>query len=325
MRWFALMNESKTFGITGHPRCAAAWPLLVLAVCASLVGSSVARGQAPAKKTTSEDKSLFAKDGAEIKITYFKSNAGQDAAVVVMLHGKGGNRLIWKGYAEALQKADFAVVTVDLRGHGESTGGSGGTAGGKKNESSAPKGKDYANMVGLDMEAVKKFLFEEHQKKQLNMNKLGIVAADISTPVAIAYAELDWEKKPYDDAPTLALGTPRGQDVQALVLLSPEATAPGLNVTKSVGVIRVLARPVLLGVGSKTKADLTAANKLYDLLAPKKEEQAHIEIHRYDTPLEGTNLLGKNFGIEKHMFDFLNKHLKDYKSDWRDRRNKLDL
>ena len=323
MRLSALMNLSKTCGFTCHPPRAAAWSLLTLALCASLGTSSVARAQAPPKKATSEDKTLTAKDGASIAITYFKSTAGQDAAVVVMLHGKGGNRQIWKAYAEALQKADFAVITVDLRGHGESTGGTGGAATGKKNDSSAPKARDYAAMVAGDMEAVKKFVFEEHKKKQLNMNKLGIVAADLSTPVAIAYTELDWEKKPYDDAPTLALQTPRGQDVQALVLLSPEATAPGLNVTKSLSVIRLLGRPVMLGVGSKNKTDLTAAKKIYDLLAPKKEDYVYIE--QYETPLEGTNLLGKNLKVEAHMFNFLNKHLKDHKSEWRDRRSKLDL
>ncbi len=322
MRWFALMNLSTTFGIARHPRGAASRSLLVLAVCSVLTTSSVARGQAP-KKATSEDKSLVAKDGVEIKITYFKSTLGQDAPVVVMLHGKGGNRLIWKSHAEALQKFDYAVVTVDLRGHGESVGGSGGGTG-KKSDSSSPKARDYAAMVAGDMEAVKKFLFEEHQKKELNMNKLGIVAADMSTPVAIAYTEFDWEKTPYDDAPTLALRTPKGQDVQVLVLLSPESTAPGINVNKSLGAIRFFGRPVLpvlLAVGSKNKADLTAVNKMYDLLAPKKEE--HIEIHRYDTPLEGTNLLNKNLGFEKHMVDFLNKYLKDFKSEWRDRRSKL--
>ena len=321
MRLPALMNLSKTFCFNDHRHRAASW--LILAVGAMLAATSVTSAQAPPKKATSEDKSLPAKDGAEIKITYYKSTAGQDAAVIVMLHGKGGNRQIWKSHAEGFQKNDYAVVTVDLRGHGESAGATGGAATGKKNDSSSPKAKDYAAMVAGDMEAVKKFLFEEHQKKQLNMNKLGIIASDMSTPVAIAYTELDWDKKPYEDAPTLALQTPKGQDVQALVLLSPEATAPGLNITKSLGVIRFLNRSVMLGVGSKNKADLTAANKMYDLLAPKKEE--HIEIKRYDTPLEGTNLLGKNLGVEKHMLDFLNKHLKDYKSVWRDRRSKLDL
>jgi pimeloyl-ACP methyl ester carboxylesterase len=293
---------------------------LGIAVLMSLTISGVSWGQAPVKKATTEDKSLFARDGAEIKITYFKSTVGQEAPVVVMLHGKGGNRFIWKTFAENLQKADFAVVTVDLRGHGESAGGSGAT--GKKSESS-PKAKDYANMVALDMEVIKKFLFDEHQKKQLNMNKLGIVASDMSTPIAVAYTELDWEKKAYDDAPTPALQTPRGQDVQALVLLSPEATAPGLNVTKSVGLIRVLGRAVLIGVGSKGSADLKDANKLYDQLAPRKEKDDHIYIERYDSPLQGTALLGKS-KVDLHMFNFLVKHVKDYKSEWRDRRSKLE-
>lgn len=322
MRLSALTNLSKTFGFSGRPDRTTPWSLLVLALCLPLATSSAARAQAPPKKATTEDRTLAAKDGANIAITYFKSTVGQDASVVVLLHGKGGNRQIWKSYAEALQKADFAVITVDLRGHGESAGATGGAATGKKNDPSSPKAKDYAAMVAGDMEAVKKFLFEEHQKKQLNMNKLAIVASDISTPVAIAYTELDWEKKPYDDAPTLAQQTPRGQDVQALVLLSPESTAPGINVTRSLGVIRVLGRPVMLGVGSKNKADLTAANKMYELLAPKKEEYVYLE--KYETPLEGTNLLGKNLKVEAHIFNFLNKHLKDYKSDWRDRRSKLD-
>ena len=322
MRRFALVNLSTSSGVACHSRRAASWPLLVLALCSVLTASSAARGQAPAKKPTNEDLTLTAKDGQEIKITYYKSTAGQEAPVVVMLHGKGGNRLIWKSHAEAFQKFDFAVITVDLRGHGESTGGSGSGGAGKKGDTGSPKAKDYAAMIAGDMEAVKKFLFVEHQKKQLNMNKLGIVAADMSTPVAIAYLELDWEKKPYDDAETLEKQTRRGQDVQALVLLSPEATAPGVNVTKSLGYIRGVGRAVMLGVGSKNKADFTAANKMYDLLAPKKEE--NIEIHRYDTPLGGTNLLGKNLGVEKQMLDFLNKHVKDHKSTWRDRKNKAD-
>jgi pimeloyl-ACP methyl ester carboxylesterase len=278
-----------------------------------------AQGNKPA---TSQDLTLTAKDGADIKITYFKSQAGQDAPVVVMLHGKKSNRLVWKSYAEALQKVDFAVVTVDLRGHGESVveGGS------DKKPNSAPKARDYAAMIALDMEAVKKFLHEEHQKKELNMNKLAIVAADMSTPVAIAYTEIDWEKEPYDDAPTLALRTPRGQDVQALVLLSPEISAPGLAVTKSLNVLRNLGRPVLICVGSKNASDLAAAKKTYDQLSPKEpkeEELRYIFLEQYDTTFQGTNLIGKGYKVEQHMYNFLVKFAKEHKSEWRDRRSKL--
>ncbi len=323
MRFCASSNQWRTLGEAHRAPTSAC---LALGLCAVLATTTSAYGQAPAKKATSEEKTLSTKDNANVAITYFKATGGQDAPVVVMLHGKGGSRQVWKAYAEALQKADFAVVTVDLRGHGESTGGGGAAAAGKKADTSAPGKREYAAMVAGDMEAVKNFLRDEHQLKQLNMNKLAIVAADMSTPVAIAYTELDWKKTPYDDAPTLALKTPRGQDVQALILLSPETTAPGLSVSKSVDFIRVIGRPVLICVGTKSKSDLTTANKMHDQLAPKKEEKEQIiYIERYESPLGGTNLLNKNLGVEKHMFVFLTKHLKDHKSDWRDRRSKLDL
>lgn len=291
-------------------------PWVALLLAAALAPSAFA--QAP-PKATSQDVTLQTRDGQEIRITYFKSTAGQDAPVVVLLHGKGGNRLVWKSFAEQLQKVEFAAITVDLRGHGESVAGG---ATGKKSEA-APKARELQAMVAGDMEAVKKFIYDEHQEKQLNMNKLGIVAADISTPVAIAFAELDWEKKPFDDAPTLALSTPRGQDVQALALLSPEASAPGMATNRSLGLIRNLGRAVLICVGSKNTGDLSDARKMYDILAPKKEGFEQMYLEQYDSKLRGTDLLGKGLKVEQHLYTFLLKHVKDHKSEWRDRKSKL--
>ena len=300
-------------------RSSARWRVAAHALVMALVCGSVARAQVPAK-AVSQDGTLITKDGQELKITYFKSTVGQEAPVVILLHGKGGNRLIWKPFATDLQKADFAVITVDLRGHGESTGGAGGSSG--KKPDTGPKAKEFVGMVAGDLEAVKRFLYEEHQNKQLNMNKLGIVAADITTPVAVAYAELDWEKKPYDDAPTLALSTPRGQDVQALALLSPEASVPGLGTNKTLAVIRNLNRAVLICVGSKNPGDVATSKKMHEILAPKKEGFEHIYLEQYDSKLRGTDLLGKGFKVEQHVFNFLVKHVKGYRSEWRDRKNK---
>lgn len=298
--------------------CFHVMPLRMAPLVALALICSTAWGQAQ-PRPTSEDKTLVTKDQQEIKITYFKSAAGEEAPVVILLHGKGGNRLIWKSFAEQLQKVDFAVVTVDLRGHGDSAGSD---SSGKKNE--GPKKGDYLAMVGGDLEAVKKFLFEEHQNKQLNMNKLGIVAADEMAPVAIAYTELDWEKTPYDDAPTLELRTPRGQDVQALALLSPEASAPGLGTNKSLALIRTLKRTaVLISVGSKNSSDLAAAKKMHDVLAPKKEGYEHIYLEQYDVKLRGTALLGQGLKTEQHLFTFLVKRVKEHSSQWRDRKSRL--
>jgi pimeloyl-ACP methyl ester carboxylesterase len=52
------------------------------------------------------------------KIAYDLNGAGP---AIVLLHGGGGNRLEWRdaGYVDRLQD-DFTVITLDLRGHGES-------------------------------------------------------------------------------------------------------------------------------------------------------------------------------------------------------------
>jgi pimeloyl-ACP methyl ester carboxylesterase len=289
-----------------------------MVACAVAVAETRAQD---ASKPTSEDIVLTAKDGWEIKITYYKSPAGQESPVVVMLHGKTGNRMVWKSFAEILQtKAQFAVITVDLRGHGESIGGGGGSG---KKPSGGAKAIDYLGMIAGDMEAVKKFIYDENQNKNLNMNKLAIVAADMSTPVAVEYMVVDWDKAPYDDAPTVDLQTPRGQDVQALALLSPESSAPGLQVTKSLGIVRALKRPALIAVGTKNASDLKEAKKVHEALAPKNSDSQHIVYKDYPVNLRGTDLIGKNLKMEEDLFNFLFENVKSLKGTWRDRKSKL--
>ncbi len=273
--------------------------------------------QKPAKPVV-EEKELLTKDDFKLKISYFKSTAGMEAPVVVMLHGKRGTRLQWKAMATDLQQKDFAVVTVDLRGHGESPLP-------KKGEL---RKADYQAMVALDLEAVKEFLLEEHTKKNLNMNKLGIVACEFSASVAILYTELDWEKIPFDDSPTDIDKTPRGQDVQALALISPDANTPGLSTNKAIAAIRGLKRPIVIAVGDKNAHDLSSANKIFDQLLIKKEKDREKEdppyLWKYEENFSGMDLLTKNVNVRNHITAFLTKYVKEYKSDWKDRRSRLD-
>ena len=273
----------------------------------------------PAKKPTVEDRELLTKDDFKIKISYFKSLSGPDAPVVILLHGKRGTRLQWKGLATELQqKADFAVITVDLRGHGESPLP-------KKGEL---RKADYQAMVAFDLEAVKDFILEEHLKKHLNMNKLGIVACDFSAAVAVLYTELDWEKLPYDELPTEEGRTPRGQDVQALALISPDATVPGLSINKALPVVRALKRPVMIAVSEKNAADVAAANKVFDQLVSKKDREKDEKdppyLWKYEENFSGMDLVTRNPNVRNHIFAFLTKYVKEHQSNWRDRRSQLE-
>ncbi|MDP1799142.1 MAG: alpha/beta fold hydrolase [Planctomycetaceae bacterium] len=310
------------------------WPgIALLAMCVALAHAAPVFAQASGKKgkAISEDKVLRTKDNVAINITYFPSAAGKNAPVAVLLHGAKGNRLVWHtgtgnipGFAPALQSNDFAVVTVDLRGHGQNIAGDGGAAAAnKKADPHKPTARDHQAMVAGDLEAVKRFLFDEHQKEMLNMNKLAIVGADFSTAVALSYADLDWSKEPYDDAPVPAQRTPKGQDVRALILISPDNTVPGLVTAAAAARIRALQMPVMIGVGSKDPQDRNAAQKLSDQLAPKQLEKPHVFLEKYDSKLRGVELLNKGLQLEPQMYKFMDEYVKKSPGEWRNRKSPL--
>ena len=143
--------------------------LLALSVLAQ---SGTLQAQQARKSTAKEDHTVAsARDRWPIHMTYYPSRLKEKAAVVVLLHTKGGSRLIWTrkgGLAERLQSQGFAVIAADLRKHGQSkptvgAGGAAAKAGKKKRRkkgsgTSLTKG-DYLLMIHGDMEAIKKFVY----------------------------------------------------------------------------------------------------------------------------------------------------------------------
>jgi len=94
-----------------------------LAMMAFGLSTNVAVSQDDAKqKAEGVPGVVTAADGWDIHYTYWESPMGKEAPVVILLHGKGQARLIWKALplAKELAKKQFAVIAVDLRKHGES-------------------------------------------------------------------------------------------------------------------------------------------------------------------------------------------------------------
>lgn len=290
------------------------WGLLAVVACSSAWAQS--------SGAVTEDRQLRAKDGWPIRITYFKSPAGRESPVVVLLHMEGGNRQIWKAFGQKLQAEGFAAISVDLRKHGESQPSGGATAGKRRPGLTA---NDYKAMVSQDLEAVKRFIFEEHQNENLNMRKLSIVAAEMSAPIAINYAILDWNKKPHDDAPTPAARTPRGQDVRALVLLSPQDRVPGVSTGRAMPILRnpQLGISFLIGVGQKDGLDKGEAKKLHSQLTTIEGNEKRMYLQEYPYNLRGTDMLGKKIRTEDHILFFLNEHLKKLPDPWVNRQSRL--
>ncbi len=285
-------------------------------------------------KTGKEDHTLSsARDSWPIHVTYYPSRLKENAAVVVLLHQKGGSRLVWTrkgGLAEALQNQGFAVIAADLRKHGQSKLAGGAAArrkkGGKKGSDSNLTRVDYAMMVTSDMEAIKKFVSAEHAKKRLNMRKLAVVGAGMSSPIAVVFSANDWAKKRYNDAPTLAAKTPRGQDVRALVLLSPQGSLPGMTINRPMKYLRGKAAFLVCVGNRKSRVPLADANRVYNFLKPISEDpEKRINwINTFPVQLQGTDLLGKRIGVEDVVVAFLKKYVGDLKDPWKDRRSRVN-
>jgi pimeloyl-ACP methyl ester carboxylesterase len=308
-----------------------------LAACGALLGTGKpARSAEPFRRI---ERVLTTDDDWSIYITYYpaageKDSVTKESPVVVLLHGDKENRLVWeadKGLVPKLHEAGYAVIAVDLRKHGQSTNVAGragdSPAGGKSSDGTNLMGTDYRNMVEFDMAAVKKFIYDENQAKKLNMNKMAIIGAESAADVAMCFAVADWNKEPYDDAPSDELKTPRGQDVRALVLISPPQRVKGLSMNEVISDVRNPDWNIAIATlyGKRNRSDAKDAKAIHHkLFGSGKSNSDRIYLIGYDYNLRGTNLLGKKeVDAESAIVKFLALHLKTLQGDWRDRQSRL--
>jgi pimeloyl-ACP methyl ester carboxylesterase len=250
-------------------------------------------------------------DGSSVELTatYYRSNAGTNAPVVMLLHMQGRDRRDWASFAATLQSADFAVLALDLRGHGDSKVTRQGAT-----EPISPdqmRKEDYANMY-FDLEAAKRFLLEKNNARELNVEKLGVVAAEMSTPVAVRWAQEDWN---WEALPGLGK---QGKDVKALVLITPHWSYQGVDIRESLPVLRGYEKLAMLFIaGQKDRRSMRDAMRMFDVVHSHNKEKT--EGKGYDTSLTGTMMLGKDLPLEEDVIKFLTEHLKNASEPWTDR------
>lgn len=142
---------------------------LVAAGCEATPSPTVA----PAKPTGVETVQLRTQDGVNIAASFY-APPKSGAAGVVLVHMVGRNRGDWADLAGELQAAGYAVLAIDLRGHGES-GGS----------------KAWTKMTA-DVEAAVDFL---RRQGDTDATRIGIVGASIGANLALVVAAADPQVK----------------------------------------------------------------------------------------------------------------------------------
>ena len=303
-----------------------------LAGAAAAALPSVAWSQAKKKDEgppEPEEISLETKDYVHLKATYYGGTAGKNTVPILMVHGWEGQRDEYRQIALALQQQKHAVLTVDLRGHGQSTRQEHGDD--VKDLEPDNLGRADMELMVRDLEACKRFLVEKNNAGDLNVAALCVVAAEYGAIVAIKWAHLDWMAKRLP-------AYKQGQDVRGLVLLSP------LESFKGVTCRPLLARSPISGKNvskmiyagaedAKALQEAKAMNKTFERThggkAPAPEEAAAEDTLFFfteETKLQGTQLLdGRAFSTGRNLLTFINWRLVGRMDDfpWEERKNPL--
>lgn len=144
--------------------------------------------------------SLSAQDGWKLAAVY--QPAAKDHKTVILLHDLNKNKEAFSSFKNSLAKSGFGYVALDLRGHGQSTGG--GTA-----KSFAKEGVDNQfNKMTRDVDAAIRFL----QTKQIPLDQIVLLGAGLGANI-VAKSSTFWA-----DIPSIALISPSAniRDVLAI-------------------------------------------------------------------------------------------------------------
>lgn len=287
------------------------WVGPALALVLATLGTLSARAQEPPTEAAPADVppeqviDRQTKDGVEIRATYYPGTKGRDSAPLILLHMFAGDRGDFHRLAKGLQlDYGFALLAPDLRGHGESVRSK------RQTLELSPdrlRPADFEAMVEMDLEIWRGFLREEHNAERLNLERLGLVGAEMGAVVAMRWAAFDWSIPP--------LGKfKQGQFVRALALLSPQMAFRGLNAQQALrtpALQKDLALLVVAGVDDREA--FRQAEKVYDLIAPHRRREADEDdnskrtlfFEEADTSLQGTGLLDDELNLGTKLAYFL--------------------
>jgi len=193
---------------------------------------------------------LPTKDGFELSGVYFGSNQEKAAVPVIIVHDWEGQKAPYGTLCLMLQQAGCAVLAFDYRGHGGSREFIDRAGRSQQLEPKTMGKREVAQIVQLDLESAKAFLRDQNNEGTLNLNALVIIGIREGSVLGAVWAQRDWK------FPSVG-SRKQGQDVKALVLISPERLVKGIPIDIVLGDPQIAALPIMVayGEGSREESD----------------------------------------------------------------------
>lgn len=167
---------------------------------------------------------LVPEPGMSIAGRYYAPGKVEDRGVI-LLHMLGGSQNDWNDFAQQLQAQHFAVMTLDFRGHGESSG-----------NWKTMTDVDFNKLVDDAAEAI------EYLHDINSHMRMAVVGASIGANVAMQLAD-------------------QSEAVTSVVLLSPSTNYHGVDIT---AINQTLAEPILYVSSQDDEQSFVPTQQLYD-------------------------------------------------------------
>ncbi|MFG0265983.1 MAG: alpha/beta hydrolase [Rhodopirellula sp. JB055] len=258
---------------------------------------------------------LKTKDNIELTSFYFPSTEGKNAIPVLLIHE-------WKGQASPYQKlcltmrsAGLAVLLVEYRGHGNSR------------QYTTPRGdtkdfnvntmgkRDIQAIIQYDLEEAKQFLKKENNEGRLNLNALTVVGVEEGAIMAAHWAVRDW------GFPSVGR-LKQGQDVKALVYVSPIKNFNGLTIDSTLRDRNVGLLPTMI-VAGKASPEAQEAERLGGRITAlrKRLKIGGLEVKMESTSLSGPALINEVSSTTTDIIKFIkaNVPVSESENEWIER------
>ncbi len=206
-------------------------------------------------------------DGVRLAADYFPPTTSQrgGAPIVILLHMYRSDRTAYAPLVPPLHEAGFAVLAIDLRGHGES-------ATTETRDAVLKRDPEVFRKMQEDVRGAYDWLA---QQANVDRARFALVGASVGSSIALQYAAKD-------------------RSVDAVVCLSPGLNYMGLD---SAGELHQITGRKILLLATEDERDAP-----YTLQQQNPDLQVHIDMGHQ---AHGTNMFGVVPGLEREVVAFL--------------------